>query len=112
MGCLGYNWIMAVYEDVKRALQDIMAPQLAEIRGEMRASIAELRADMDSRFAQVDSRFAEVRSEIAQLRAEMHQEISNLHTDLVRIEQVFSAQIQSVQVVERVARLEERLARA
>ena len=108
MGWLGYNWIMAVYEDVKRALQDILAPQL----GEIRSDIATLRADMDSRFAQVDARFAEVRSEIAQLRAEMHQEISNLHTDLVRIEQVFSAQIQSVQVVERVARLEERLARA
>ncbi|MBI3697517.1 MAG: hypothetical protein HY238_22110 [Acidobacteria bacterium] len=93
---------MAVYEEVKRALQDIMAPQLAEIRGEMRTGFAELRAEMDSQFA-------EVRSEIAQLRSEMRQEINNLHTDLVRVEQVLNARLQSFELVERVVRLEERV---
>ena len=107
---------MAVYEDVKRALQDIMAPQLAEIRGEMKSGLAELRADMDKGFAGVGTRFAEVRaeigevrSEIAQLRAEMRQEINNIHTDLVRVEQVFDARLQGFQVIERVTRLEERV---
>ena len=98
---------MAVYNEVKRALQDIMAPQLAEMRGDMRTGFAELRAEMDSRFAEVNVRFAEVRSELAQLRSEMQQEINNLHTDLVRIEQVFGARLQTFEVIERVARLEE-----
>ena len=113
---------MAIYDEVKRALQDIMAPQLAELRGELRAGLAEVRADMESRFAQVETRFvqlearfraefSEVRSEIAQLRVEMRQEVNNVHTDLVRIEQVFSARLQSMDVLERVVRLEERLSR-
>ena len=109
----GYNQGMAVYEEVKRALQDIMAPQLAEMRGDMRTGFAELRAEMETNFAEVradmDRRFAEVRAEIVQLRAEMRQEINNVHTDLVRIEQVFDARFQAVGVIERIARLEERV---
>jgi len=54
---------------------------------------------MERRFGRVDVSFAELR-----------QELNNLHTDFVRIEQVFGARIESVAVVERVARLEERLA--
>ena len=38
--------------------------------------------------------------------------ISNLHTDLVRIERGFGARLQTVEISERVARLEERLPRA
>jgi hypothetical protein len=78
---------MAVYDDVKKALQEFLAPQLAEVRGDI----------------------AQVRAEVSQLRAEMHQEINNLHTDLVRMEQVFDARFQSVTPLERVARLEERV---
>src|SRR5712692_4858920 len=106
---------MAIYDEVKQALQDIMAPQLAEFRGEMRTGFAELRAEMDRRFAevdakfaQVDAKFAEVRSEINQLRFELRQETNNLHTDLVRMEQVFDARFQKVDVIERLTRLEER----
>lgn len=116
---------MAVYDDVKRALQDIMAPQLAEMRADMDARFAqvetrfaqvdarlsELRFEMDSRFAQVNARLSELRSEMNSRFAEMRQETNNIHTDLVRIEQVFTARLQTVEVVERVARLEERLAR-
>ena|SRR2546422_284325 len=102
---------MAVYDDVKRALQDFVAPQLSELRGDMESRFAKLETEMEKRFAHVDTRFAEVRAEIGQFRAEFRQEISNIHTDLVRIEQVFSARLQTVEVVERVARLEERLAR-
>ncbi len=104
---------MAVYDDVKRALQEIVAPQLGEVRGEvgtLRAEMKEMRAEMDRRFGQVDAKFAEVRSEIAQLRSEMRQETNNLHTDLVRIEQVFGARLEKVELVERLTRVEERLA--
>jgi hypothetical protein len=85
---------MAVYDDVKKGLQEFLAPQLAEVRGEL---------------SQVRGEIAQVRADVSQLRAEMHQEINNLHTDLVRMEQVFDARFQSVSLLERVARLEERV---
>ena len=98
---------MAVYDDVKRALQDILAPQLGEIRGE----VATLRAERHARFAQVDARLSEIRSDMKSQFADVRQEIHNLHPDLVRIEQVFDTKFQAVGVVERITLLEERLAR-
>ena len=114
---------MAVYDDVKRAFQDILAPQMAELKGDMNARFAqvetritELRAEMDTRFSdlksEMNSRFAAADSQMGQFRAEFRQEVNNIHTDLVRIEQVFDARLQTVGIVERVARIEERLARA
>ena len=103
---------MAVYDDVKRAFQDILAPQLAEIRGEMNARFAQVETRITALESEMNIRFATVDSQIGQFRAEFRQEISNLHTDLVRIEQVFSARLQTVEISERVARLEERLPRA
>ena len=96
---------MAVYDDVKKALQEFLAPQLAEGREQ----IAALRSEMEARFAKVDTQFVELRSDVSQMRTEMRQEINNLHTDLVRMEQVFDARFQSVSLLERVARLEERV---
>jgi uncharacterized protein involved in exopolysaccharide biosynthesis len=112
-----YNQTMAVYGDVKRALQEILAPQLGEIRGEMAA----LRSDMNTKFAEVEARFAKVdarfteldsglRLEVGQLRAEVRQEINNLHTDIVRLEQVLESRLQTIGMAERIARIEERLA--
>ncbi len=109
---------MGVYDDVKQALQDVVAPQLAEFRGEMQerfaqmdARITSLRAEMEIRFAQVDKRFAGLEAELRAQGTELRQEINNLHTDVLRIEQVFDAKLQTVQMTERVARLEERAAR-
>jgi uncharacterized protein involved in exopolysaccharide biosynthesis len=104
---------MAVYDDVKRALQDILAPQLGEIRGEMAALRSEMNArfaQMDTRFAQVDAEFVKLRSEIGELRAEMRQETNNLHTDIVRLEQVMESRLQTIGMAERIARIDERLA--
>jgi len=124
MATTRYNRNVAVYQDVKKALQEILTPQVAELRGQMvdlRGEIAGLRGEMDSRFAGIDSRFAEMDTKFALLRtemerrfaqlqtemerrfglvdvsfAELRQEMNNLHTDVVRIEQVFGAPIESV----------------
>ena len=108
---------MAVYEDVKRALQEILTLQLGEVRGEMAALRAEIKADikdvrseMAALRAEIKADIKDARSEIVLLRAEMRQDINNIHIDLVRIEQVFDARLQTLGVIERVARLEERLA--
>lgn len=97
---------MAVYDDVKRALQEILAPQLGEIRGEMAA----LRSEMNTKFAEVDAEFVKLRAEMGQHRAETRQEINNLHTDIVRLEQVLESRLQTIGMAERIARIEERLA--
>ena len=117
---------MSVYDDVKQALQDILAPQLAELRGEYRTAIGDLRTDLETRFAKMEAHlemrfaraearmetgFSELRSEIAQLRAETRQEATNIHTDVVRIEQVFNARLQAFELTERIVRLEERVGR-
>jgi len=86
---MGYHSAMAVYDDVKRAFQDILAPQLAEIRGEMNSRFAQVEARITELRAEMNTRFAAAESQTGQLRAELRQEISNVHTDLVRIEQVF-----------------------
>lgn len=103
---------MSVYDEVKKALQDIVAPQIAELRGEIEARFAQVETRFTQMEAHTDARFAELRSEIAQLRSELRQEISNLHTDLVRVEQVFDARLQAIGVLERVVRLEERVGRS
>ncbi|HYM09443.1 MAG TPA: hypothetical protein VEU62_01855 [Bryobacterales bacterium] len=97
---------MAVYDDVKRALQEILAPQLGEIRGEMAA----LRSEMNTKFAEVDAEFVKLRAEMGQHRTETRQEINNLHTDIVRLEQVLDSRLQTISMAERIARIEERLA--
>jgi len=71
-GAARYNRNVAVYQDVKKALQEILTPQVAELRGQMvdlRGEIAGLRGEMDSRFAKMDSRFAEMDTKFALLRS-------------------------------------------
>ena len=104
---------MAIYDDVKQALQDIMAPQLAEFRGEMRKSLAELRADMDRRFAEVqadmDRGLAEVRAEMDTRFAQVDSRFFEVKAEIAHIEQVFDARLQGIGMIERLARLEERV---
>jgi len=37
---------MSVYDQIKQALQDVIAPQLAEMRGEFKTGLAELRGEI------------------------------------------------------------------
>ena len=87
-----------MYDDVKQALQDVVAPQLAEMRGEMEkwfaqkdVKITALRAEMEARLAKMDVKFsgqiAELRADIRAQGAEPWQGINNLHTDVLRIEE-------------------------
>ncbi|MBI4664276.1 MAG: hypothetical protein HY735_36230 [Verrucomicrobia bacterium] len=81
---------MSVYDQVKQALQDIVAPQLAELRGELRGDIAN------------------VHKEIAELRGEFRQEIAELRGELREEIVEVRGKVETVQA--EIRRLDERLA--
>jgi hypothetical protein len=70
-GC--YSSIVAanIYDSVKQALQDLIAPQLESIKGE----IGELRGEMRGEIGTI-------RGEIGALRAEMRGDIGAIHGDI------------------------------
>ncbi len=64
-----------IYDAVKQALQDLIAPQLESIKGE----IGELRGEMRS---EIGTLRGEMHGEIGTLRGEMHGEIGTLRGEL------------------------------
>ena len=78
-------------------MRDDEAGQLGKIRGELDALRQEMRA---------------VRSDLTQMAIEQRSAISSVKIGLVRLEQLLDAKFQTTKLIERVARLEERLARA
>jgi hypothetical protein len=64
----------SVYQAVKEAMQDLIAPELAAVRGE----IAGLRGEMHGVRGELDGLRAEMRAEINGLRAEMSANMARL----------------------------------
>lgn len=59
---------MSVYDDIKKALQDLLAPDIKEIKGDLKAVNARLDAMEkidEMRFAAIDRRFDAVMRELA-----------------------------------------------
>ena len=88
--------IMSVYEQVKQALQDVVAPELKSIQVEIRR--------LDSR---VDSLRAEMTSEISSLKTVLTTEIKRLDS---KIDSLYDKIDTAIQIRERLASLEAKLA--
>ena len=90
---------MSVYDQIKQALQDIIAPQLAEIRGEVHELRGGFRADL-----------AELRGEVHELRGELNGEIKALQSEVRCLDEKIDALSEKVDVTielrERLATLE------
>jgi hypothetical protein len=59
---------LSVYDDIKKALQDLLAPDIKEIKGDLKAVNARLDAMEkidEMRFAAIDRRFDAVMRELA-----------------------------------------------
>ena len=63
--------IMSVYDQIKQALQDIIAPQLAEMRGELKAGLVELRGEVKELRGEFKTDLAELGGEIKALQSEV-----------------------------------------
>ena len=88
--------IMSVYEQVKQALQDVVAPELKSIQVEIRR--------LDSR---VDSLRAEMTSEISSLKTVLTTEIKRLDSKIDSLDDKIDT---AIQIRERLASLEAKLA--
>ena len=87
---------MSVYEQVKQALQDVVAPELKSIQVEIRR--------LDSR---VDSLRAEMTSEISSLKTVLTTEIKRLDSKIDSLDDKIDT---AIQIRERLASLEAKLA--
>ena len=88
--------VMSVYEQVKQALQDVVAPELKSIQVEIRR--------LDSR---VDSLRAEMTSEISSLKTVLTTEIKRLDSKIDSLDDKIDT---AIQIRERLASLEAKLA--
>lgn len=92
---------MSVYDQVKQALQDIIAPQLAELRGEVRGEIAGVRKEI-----------AELRGELRHEIAEVRGKVETVQAEIRRLDERFDALNEKVdmttEIRERLAALEAR----
>ena len=89
-------FVMSVYEQVKQALQDVVAPELKSIQVEIRR--------LDSR---VDSLRAEMTSEISSLKTVLTTEIKRLDSKIDSLDDKIDT---AIQIRERLASLEAKLA--
>ncbi|PWU20279.1 MAG: hypothetical protein C5B48_12715 [Candidatus Rokuibacteriota bacterium] len=100
---------MGVYDQVKKAFQDLIAPELHEIRGEIRAIRADLQR-LDQKIDGVDARLTVkidgLRSEMLSMKAELIAEVRRLDA---RIDGVDRELRTAIDVRERLAALEARL---
>ena len=87
---------MSVYEQVKQALQDVVAPELKSIQVEIRR--------LDSR---VDSLRAEMTSEISSLKTVLISEIKRIDSKIDSLDDKIDT---AIQIRERLASLEAKLA--
>lgn len=58
---------MPVYDQVKQALQDFLAPELQALKAEIRRldeKIDSLRSEMDARFSALDEKFESLKHEV------------------------------------------------
>ncbi|MFO0794906.1 MAG: hypothetical protein U0586_12710 [Candidatus Brocadiaceae bacterium] len=87
---------MSVYEQVKQALQDVVAPELKSIQVEIRR--------LDNR---IDSLRAEMTSEISSLKTVLTTEIKRLDSKIDSLDDKIDT---AIQIRERLASLEAKLA--
>jgi hypothetical protein len=103
-----------IYQAVKQAMQDLIAPQLESLKGE----IGELRADLRGQIGAVCSEIGElraelrgemgsVRGEMGQLRAELRGEIGALGAEIRRVDDKLTW---ALDLRERIVALETKLA--
>ncbi|MBF8278125.1 MAG: hypothetical protein HW406_495 [Candidatus Brocadiaceae bacterium] len=101
---------MSVYEQVKQALQDIVAPELKSIQVEIKR--------LDNRFDSVEKRFDSVDKRFDSLKFEISAEINSLKTVLTTEIKRLDSKIDSlddkietaIQIRERLAALEAKVA--
>lgn len=93
---IGIFEAMSVYEQVKQALQDVVAPELKSIQVEIRR--------LDTR---IDSLKAEMTSEISSLKTVLTTEIKRLDSKIDSLDDKIDT---AIQIRERLAALEAKLA--
>lgn len=108
-----------IYQAVKQAMQDLIAPQLESLRGEITAigaNVNGLRAEMHSELNRSRSDLtglrSEMRTELSGLRSEMHAELNGFRGETVanfaRLDERLTL---ALDVRERIVALEARLPR-
>lgn len=92
---------MSVYDQVKQALQDIVAPQLAEVRGELKVELAELRGEVRT-----------LQAEIRRLNEKIDASADAMRSEIRRLDEKIEALSEKVDMTaefrERLAALEAR----
>ena len=92
-----------IYQAVKQAMQDLIAPQLESLRGEILAG----RADTQALRAEMNANDAALRADITALRAEMRAGDAALHAEIRRIDEKLTW---ALDLRERIALIEGKLA--
>jgi hypothetical protein len=101
---------MGIYDQVKSALQDIVAPALHEIRGEMQAMHADLRR-LDTKIDNVDARLGDKIDSLAAQMGHMKGElIAEIRRVDARIDGVDRELRTAIDIRERLAALKARRA--
>lgn len=94
-----------VYQAVKQAVQDLVAPQLESLRGDIQG----LRGELSGTRGEMNGLRAEMRAELSALRAEMQGGHAALSADIRRVDDKLTW---AVELRERIATLEAKLATA
>ncbi len=92
-----------IYETVKQAIQDVVAPDLERIKGQLAGARSELKAELTAVRGEVKA----VDDRIASLRNEMHAE---LRTVSARIDALKDRLDEALNIRERLATLEAKVA--
>jgi hypothetical protein len=99
---------MSVYDQIKKAFQDIIAPELHTLRGEIRVldqKIDSVDARLGAKIDGVDLKVTSLRTEMVSMKAELLAEIRRLDT---RIDGVDRELRTAIDIRERLAALEAR----
>ena len=99
---------VGIYDQIKSAIQDVVAPALHELRGEIHAMRGEIRGEMQAMRAgieRVDEKVDSLRAEMGYMKGELVAEIRRLDT---RIDGVDRELRTAIDIRERLAALEAR----
>jgi hypothetical protein len=85
-----------IYQAVKQALQDLVAPQIESLKGEIGQLRGELRGEMVGLRGEMGEFRGELRGEIAEFRGEVRGEIAELRSEMRGSHAAVSAEIRRI----------------
>jgi hypothetical protein len=78
--------LKGTYEAVKQAIQDLIAPQLQELKGEITGLRGEFKSEVVGLRGEFKGEIGELKSEVAGLRGELKGEIGGLRGEMRQLE--------------------------